>query len=71
VGDCLAALHETGFKQGMGSALFAAYWELGPLAAWHFAGILSEAGKHDPGELLEHYRRLDPSMERFRSLLDQ
>jgi hypothetical protein len=34
--ECLAELHEAAFKQGIGVALWAAYWELGPLGAWHF-----------------------------------
>lgn len=71
VTDCLAALHESTVKHGIGTALFGAYWELGPLPAWHFGGILTRAAEHDPGELTEHYKRLDPTMARFRRILDQ
>lgn len=70
--DCLASLHEASFKRGIGMALSAAYWELGPLAAWHFGGLLVEAAKSgEPGELIEHYQRLDSTMRRFAHILDQ
>jgi hypothetical protein len=71
VTDCLAALHESAVKQGIGEALVGAWFELGDLAAYHFGGVLAEAGKHESGELLETYKRLDPSMERFRTIVDQ
>ena len=71
VTDCLAALPESTVKHGIGTALIGAYWELGPLPAWHFGGILARAAECDPGELIEHYKRLDPTMGRFRSILDQ
>jgi hypothetical protein len=71
VTDCLSALHESTVKQGIGAALVGAWWELGSLAAYHFGGLLAEAGKYDPGELLETYQRLDPSMERFRPIIDR
>jgi hypothetical protein len=71
VTDCLAALHESTVKHGIGTALIGAYWELGPLPAWHFGGILARAAKHEPGELIEHYQRLDSTMTRFGSILDQ
>jgi len=71
VTDCLAALHESAVKHGIGTALVGAYWELGPLPAWHFGGILARAAECGPGELIEHYKRLDPTMGRFRSILDQ
>jgi hypothetical protein len=67
----MAALHESTVKYGIGTALVGAYWELGPLSAWHFGGILASAAEHDPGELIEHYKRLDPTMGRFRSILEQ
>lgn len=69
--DCLAALHESTVKHGIGTALIGAYWELGPLPAWHLGGILARAAQHDPGELIEHYQRLDHTMKRFASILDQ
>ncbi len=69
--DCFAALHESTFKQGIGAALIGAYWELGPLAAYHFSCILANAAEHDPGELIEHYKRLDPSMARFGTIRNQ
>jgi hypothetical protein len=42
VTDCLAALHESTVKHGIGTALIGAYWELGPLAAWHSGAFLPE-----------------------------
>ncbi len=71
VSDCLSALHESTVKHGIGTALVGVYWELGPLAAWHFGGILGRAAEHDPGELIEHYQRLDCTMERFRGIEEQ
>jgi hypothetical protein len=71
VTDCLAALHESTVKHGIGTALVGAFWELGDLSAWHFGGILASAAENDPGELIEHYQRLDPTMKRFRQILDQ
>jgi hypothetical protein len=58
VTDCLTALHESTVKYGIGTALVGAYWELAPLPAWHFGGILAKAAECDPGELIEHYKRL-------------
>ena len=58
-------------KHGIGTALVGAFWELSPLPAWHFCGILAKAAERDPGELIEHYKRLDPTMARFRSILEQ
>jgi len=69
--DCLAALHESTVKQGFGPALIGAYWELGPIAAWHFGCLLNRAAEHDPGYLVEHYKRLDPTMNRFGHIADQ
>jgi hypothetical protein len=71
VTDCLSSLHESSVKQGIGDALVGAWFELGPLAAYHFGGLFAEAGKYEPGELLETYQRLDPSMERFRPIIDR
>jgi hypothetical protein len=71
VTDCLSALHESTAKYGIGTALVGPYWELGPLPAWHFGGILARAAECEPGELIEHYQRLDPMMERFRSISEQ
>jgi len=71
VTDCLSSLHESSVKQGIGDALVGAWLELGPLAAYHFGGLIAEAGKYEPGELLETYQRLDPSMERFRTIVDR
>jgi hypothetical protein len=50
--------------RGIGTSLVGAYWGLGPLAAWHFGGILASAAENEPGGLIEHYQRLDYSMER-------
>lgn len=33
--------------------------------------ILANAAEHDPGELIEHYDRLDPSMKRFGTIRDK
>jgi hypothetical protein len=41
--DFLAELHEVSFKQGLGQAMVMVYWEAGPLAAWHFGGLICEA----------------------------
>jgi hypothetical protein len=71
VTDCLDALHESTVKRGIGTALVGAWFELGPLAAYHFGGILADAAKCDTGELIEHYQRLDSSMERFRTIIDR
>ena len=71
VRDCLSELNETAFKGGIGTALIAAYWELGPLAAWHFGGLLEEATSCDSGELWEHYKRLDSSMKRFATISER
>lgn len=71
VTDCLEALHESSVKTGIGDALVGAWFELGPLAAYHFGGLFAEAGKCETGELLETYQRLDPSMERFRAIVDR
>jgi hypothetical protein len=71
VTDCLSALHENTVKYGIGTALVGAYWELGPLAAWHFGGILARAAECDPDELIGHYKRLDLTMGRFQSILEQ
>ena len=70
VTDCLSSLHESAVKQGIGAAQVVAWFELGALAAYHFGGILLEAGKHEPGELMEQYQRLAPSMERSRGNID-
>jgi hypothetical protein len=71
VTDCLEALHESDVKQGIGAALIGAWFELGPQAAYHFGGLLADAAQNDPGELIEHYQRLDSSMERFRTIIDR
>ena len=68
--DCLSALHQCTVKQGIGTTLIRTYWELGDLAAWHFGCILADAAESEPGELIEHYERLDPTMRRFRSIRD-
>jgi hypothetical protein len=70
VTDCLSSLHESAVKQGIGAAQVGTWFELGALAAYHFGGILVEAGNYEPGELMEQYQRLDPSMERFRGIID-
>ena len=70
VTDCLESLHESDVKQGIGAALVGAWFELGSRAAYHFGGLLADAAGNDPGELIEHYQRLDSSMERFRKIVD-
>ena len=69
-GDCLAALHKSAIKGGMGTALEGAFWELGELSAWHFGGMIVSAAEHDPGELAEHYRYLAPDMKRFYHIIE-
>src|SRR5947209_8436826 len=71
VTDTLAVLHESTVKHGIGTALIGTYWQLGPLAAWHFGGLLENAAEHSSGELTEHYKRLDPTMQRYRTIIDQ
>ena len=71
VGDALGKLHEASFKGGVGTALLAAYWELGDQSAWHFCGLLSDATGCEAGELWEHYKRLDPSLSRFSTIARQ
>src|SRR5215213_93369 len=70
--DCLGQLHEASFKGGIGVGLLAAYFELGPLAAWHYMGLLVKAAESgEPGELIEHYQRLDPSLTRFSEITER
>jgi hypothetical protein len=69
--DCIAQLHETSFKKGLGQALVDAYWELSPLGAWHFMGLLCEAAESEPGEIIEHYQRLDSTLKRFSTIIDR
>src|SRR5437763_1109593 len=69
--DYLRRLHELAVKEGLGASMFAAYFEIGDLAAWHFGGILEVASGQAPGELVETYKRMDPTMRRFRWILDQ
>jgi hypothetical protein len=71
VTDCLQSLHESSVKTGIGDALVGACFELGPPAAYHLGGLLVQAGKCETGELLETYQRLDPSLERFQSIVDR
>jgi hypothetical protein len=71
VTESLAALHEGAVKEGIGISLWVAYMAFGDLAAYHFGGLFAEAGKYETGELLETYQRLDPSMERFRTIVDR
>jgi hypothetical protein len=71
VTDCLESLHESSVKHGIGEALVSAWFELGPLSAYHFGGLFAQAGKYEAGELLETYQRLDPSMERFRAIVER
>lgn len=71
VTDSLTSLSEIAFKEGMGAALVAAYWELRPEAAYHFCCLLEQATHDGPGYWSEHYKRLDPSMARFRTIMDR
>jgi hypothetical protein len=72
VTDCLAELHEASYKGGLGRGLWGAYYELGPLAAWHYLGLLRQAAEAgEPGELEEYYLRIDPSLKRFRTIIDR
>ena len=50
--DCLAALHETSYKQGTATGVAAAHAELGGLAAWHLMGLVVDAADTgNPGAL--------------------
>ena len=69
--DFIAAMHEASFKGGIGTALFDGYWELGPIGAWHFMGLLADAAESEPGEIIEHYERLDSSLKRFAQITEQ
>jgi hypothetical protein len=71
VTDCLTSLNETAFKEGMGAALVSAYWELGPESAYHLCSLLEQASHEGPGYWNEHYKRLDPTMARFRTIIDR
>jgi hypothetical protein len=71
VTDSLSALHEGSLKEGIGIAMWAAYFAFGDLAAYHFGGLLTEAARSGPDQLAETYKRLDPSMERFRTIVDR
>jgi hypothetical protein len=71
VGDCLAALHESTGEAWHRDRIGRSLLGIGGLSAWHFGGILASAAERDPGELIEHYQRLDPTMKRFRQILDQ
>lgn len=71
VTDSLSALHEGAVKEGIGISMWAAYFAFGDLAAYHLGGLFAEAGKYEAGEVLETYKRLDPSMERFRTIIDR
>ncbi len=71
VTDCLSALHEGAVKEGIGISRWAAYFAFGDLAAYNLGGLFAEAGKFETGELLETYQRLDPSMERFRTIVER
>lgn len=71
VSDCFSRLHEASFKQGIGTALAAAYFNLDNEAAWHFMGLLCQAAENEPGELSEHYQRLDSSLTRFSSVFEK
>ena|SRR5215470_15458065 len=71
VTDALAALHESAVKDGIGTALVGAYWEVGREAAWHLGGLLTRATQHDPGELAELFDRLDPTMRGFYTIIER
>jgi hypothetical protein len=72
VGDYMLELHKAAFQQGIGMALWAAYSNIDARGAWHFGCLLADAADgNEPGELMEHYQRLDSSMRRFVSILDE
>lgn len=69
--DFVAAMHEASFKVGIGQTLFDAHSELSDEGAWHFMGLLTQAAKCEPGEIIEHYKRLDWTLKRFASITER
>lgn len=64
--DCLAALHETSYKQGTPAGVAAAYAELGGLAAWHLMGLVVDAADGgNPGALVQAYVKVEPSPAQY------
>lgn len=72
VSEFMLELHKAAVQQGIGMAMLAAYWNIDARGAWHFGCLLADAADgNEPGELMEHYQRLDSSMRRFASILDE
>jgi hypothetical protein len=70
--DGLAALHEASFKRGAADGMRAVHADLGPLAAWHFVGLLVDAAESGHASILvQDYLRLDPSASRFDAIAEQ
>lgn len=67
--DCLGALHEATVKGGRDVGARTAYSELGPLAAWHYVGLLVAAAEDGgPGQLLD---QIDPTLKSFASIRER
>ncbi len=70
--DCLAALHEESFKRGAATGMRAVHADLGPLAAWHFVGLLVDAAESGHASILvQDYLRLADSTAQFDAIAEQ
>jgi hypothetical protein len=70
--DGLAALHEASFKRGAADGMRAVHADLGPLAAWHFVGLLVDAAESGHASILvQDYLRIDPEASRFDKIADR
>ena len=68
----LAALHEASFKRGAADGMRAVHADLGPLAAWHFVGLLVDAAESGHASILvQDYIRLDASASQFDAIAEQ
>jgi len=70
--DGLAALHEASFKHGAAGGMRAVHADLGPLAAWHFVGLLVDAAEAGHASILvQDYLRLDASASQFDAIAER
>jgi len=70
--DGLAALHEASFKHGAADGMRAVHADLGPLAAWHFVGLLVDAAESGHASILvQDYVRLDPAASQFDEIAER